>query len=616
MKVRALPGAVQLQHSPLFSWPSVLALVLIGSTVSLWFVAISAIDVRSITDLGLVSVLPPTSWIALSVLTLSFCLTLRRLNAKIALLHVIVLIVMLYGVSDLIAEVPRFAPTWKHVGVAEYIIRTGEVDPKLNAYFNWPGFFAVVAFLTEVGGLDSPLQLVQQVLTFFNLLYLGPLLMIFRAFTHDQRLVWLSAWFFFITNWIGQDYFAPQALDYLLYLAILAILVTWFKGSDPASPRVWSGRWVPARLSKPLNTLYQWLTVDRAPRRPGSLRQRIGLVTLVIVLALASVPTHQLTPFVILGVVTLLVVANRCSVRSLPILVGVLIIAWMVYAASGFVAGHVEFLVGSMGDVTNIATKNLEERMGGSPEHVLIVRIRLVMTAALWGLALLGGIRRLWNGYCDIPGAIIAIAAFSLLLIHSYGGEMLLRVYFFVLPAMAFFAAALFYPKPTAGTSRRAAVALGGVSLVLLGCFMFARYGNERADQFTVEEFEAMEYLYSSASPNSVLVAGAVNLPWKYQDYDAYRYRSALPYTRENDVNSLVCMMSNKRFQGGYLILNRAGKVDLEKFYGEPSSVWDSFEQAIESSDYFRLVFANEDAKIYELTKRRRPALCLDANVR
>ena len=59
--------------------------------------------------------------------------------------------------------------------------------------------------------------------------------LILRTLTIDRRLVWLAVWVFYLGNWVGQDYFSPQAFAYLLYLMLLAILVTWMR------PAGWPG---------------------------------------------------------------------------------------------------------------------------------------------------------------------------------------------------------------------------------------------------------------------------------------------------------------------------------------------------------------------------------------
>src|SRR6266487_849605 len=110
-------------------------------------------------------------------------------------------------------------------GTLPDIMRTGSVDPGLDAYFNWPGFFVLSAFVTQIIGYHDILPLAAWAPVFFNLIYLGPLYMIYTSATTDKRLVWLGPWFFYLTNWIGQDYFSPQGFNFFLYLVIIATLL-------------------------------------------------------------------------------------------------------------------------------------------------------------------------------------------------------------------------------------------------------------------------------------------------------------------------------------------------------------------------------------------------------
>jgi len=60
----------------------------------LWVISLKYVNIRDMTDLGLVSVLPASVIIALVILTISFCLTLRqpKLRVPIILLHLFLLI--------------------------------------------------------------------------------------------------------------------------------------------------------------------------------------------------------------------------------------------------------------------------------------------------------------------------------------------------------------------------------------------------------------------------------------------------------------------------------------------------------------------------------------------
>src|SRR6185437_9258875 len=64
------------------------------------------------------------------------------------------------------------------------------------------------------------------------------------------------------------------------------------------------------------------------------------------------------------------------------------------------------------------------------------------------------------------------------------------------------------------------------VAFVLLGCFLVARYGNEREDFVTSDELAAVQYLYHVAPPQSLLIEGWVGAPWEYQYWDRYTYYS------------------------------------------------------------------------------------------
>src|SRR5438876_7818373 len=90
----------------------------------LWVISLKYVNIRDITDLGLVSVLPASIIIALVILTISFCLTLRQpeLRVPVILLHLFLLIFMLYGITTLVEEAPRFAVVYRHAGYTEYIM--------------------------------------------------------------------------------------------------------------------------------------------------------------------------------------------------------------------------------------------------------------------------------------------------------------------------------------------------------------------------------------------------------------------------------------------------------------------------------------------------------------
>ncbi|HEY7029894.1 MAG TPA: hypothetical protein VH482_01140, partial [Thermomicrobiales bacterium] len=492
--------------------------LVVVAAVALWLLSLNNVDLARMNDFGLISVLPIPVFIALGMLTTSFCISLRErpVCTPLLVLHVLALILMLYGITAFVEDVPRFESAWKHVGIAEYIMRNGSVDPTIDAYFNWPGFFILLAFFTKICGFQSALSFVAWAPVYLELLYLGPLVMIFGRATTDKRLVWLAVWTFYLANWIGQDYLSPQGFSYFLYLVTFAILLTWFGTESAEGHPIFR---LMRRLRIPtggLDRLYGWLAPADRPNADSRLGQRLGLVVAILAMFAVVVPSHQLTPFAILGGVSGLVVFHRCRLWALPIVMGVMVVLWLRFFATDYFAGHGSQVAGQVGDVGGSVGANMTDRLSGSSGHVVVVYLRTAMALILWGLAAIGGLRRFSRGHRDFTVALLALVPFPLVVLQSYGGEMLLRVYLFSLPFMAFFAAAIFYRTGQAGRSWLTTTAVVAVSVIAIGAFFVTRYGNERMDYFTPQERASVQYLYSVAPPGSLLLGGTVKAPWKY----------------------------------------------------------------------------------------------------
>ncbi len=593
-------------------WLSLWPLLFTGYAVLVWQRSLSRVDVRLMNDLGLVSVLPPATFVALGILLATFSLSLwhRQVPLLVVLIQVVVLAFMLFGLPSIVEDTPRFAVSWRHVGVTEYITRTHQADPTIDAYFNWPGFFILSAFATELAGLPNAMAFLRWAPVFSNLLYMGPLVMIFSAVTGDRRLIWLGVWFFYLANWIGQDYFSPQGLNYFLSLVIIGILVRWFKVGHAKNRR--KHRWgMPvARLAPMVNWLSNWLAPIDAPNLPMRPWQRAGLLVIALLVFAVIVPSHQLTPFATLVGVTALVAFNRCTVRGLPLLMGIILATWVVFMAEAYLAGHLQALTAPVGKVDTALATNVTDRVQGSPQHVLVVYMRMVLSVSVWGLAALGVLRSIRRGYWDLTYALLAACPFPLLILQSYGGEMLLRVYLFALPFMAFFAAALFYTAPNAGTSFLTPVLTTIVSMALLAACLITRYGNERMDYFTTEEVAGVERLYSVAEPGALLLVGSSSLPWKTKDYEKYDYVSISHIFKKAgvrftgvEIEAVDRLARRKEYPSAFLIITRSQKAGADLLGELPPGSLDRLEQSADRSPGFELIYTNRDAKIYRLVQ-------------
>jgi hypothetical protein len=555
------------------------------AVVTTWLVSLLRFDgdLRSMSDLGLVSVLPLGALVGVGLLTVNFCLTLWRLPTRTTLLtgHVLALIVMLFGTPALIEEVARFTISWRHAGIVELVARTGTVRPDLDVYGNWPGFFVLVGFLSRAAGHSNVLGFAEWASVFFNAAYLGPLLLLYRSVAVNPRTIWLAIWIFYSANWIAQDYLAPQAFGYLLYLSSIALLLHMY--SSRAS--LW--------------------------RRLVSSRQRVSVagIILVILFAAASVPTHQLTPVQLTISLAGLALVWRRVPRALPVFIACVVAAWAVFMATPYLDGHLTGVISDVGRIGSSVEEGVSARVAGSEDHLFVVRTRLALSVAIALLAVAGCARLLAEGgkeALDRRLLVLALAPALLPAVQSYGGEVGLRAFFFALPFLAFFAANLFHPPWTHRVSLRGTTATALVLLVILAAFGFARYGNERADFFTRNEVSAFEYVYDHASPTSLLAVAASNAPWKFERYELHEYVVANKLDGWDEaaqsgnwsifLKNLAARM-NEVNTPSYLVITRSAKAGTDLVGDRPGAV-EAFERVVRRSKLFQIVFSNSDAVV------------------
>jgi hypothetical protein len=583
------PRARERAHTGLATAAMVVSLVL-------WLVSLRDVDPRAMTGLGLVSVLPPASFVALAVLAISFCLTVQRARPPQALLlaHVVLLVFFLYALPTLVEPEPRFAVTWRHVGIIGSIAETGQVDPRIDAYFNWPGFFVLAAFLANAAGLHDLLPVAAWAPVGFALLYLPPLVVLMRSLTSSPAVVWMAVWVFYLGNWIGQDYLSPQAFAFFLYLVLLAIVMTWVRSLS---------RWWPP-----------WADVEVIPGQACSLGgspRRAGMVAIALLVFAAIVPSHQLTPFAVLPGVAGLVIAGRCSARGLPVAMAVILGTWISFMTVAYLAGHVQPIVSDVGNVHASLGEGVAGRVRGDPSHIVVARVRLLLTGALWAFAVAAAVRRAWRGRDDVAPLILLAGPLMLPLLQPYGGEIAMRCFLFSLPITAFFvASSIERPPRLLRGAVRTGVLLAG-TLLLLGAFALARYGNEQMDWLSREEVAAVDRLHHLAPTGSTLVAWAPSLPWKSRDYARYHYRvvtsspewARIGALRPGGRAQVAALDEYLRAQEtrAYLVLTRSQRAQVDLTGLGPRGSVSSVERALRKSRRFRLLYANRDAAVFTL---------------
>ncbi|MEU6099421.1 hypothetical protein [Streptomyces flaveolus] len=486
----------------------------------LWIYALPRIGFREMGDYGLLDRLPVAYYLSLLVLTAGFVLSLRRAAAAPwwPAAHCAALLFALKAPPAVLYDAVRYPWASKHDAVVNTLLANGELRPEaalsgnMSAYDQWPGFFTLNAGLTRALGVESAAAYANWAPIVFGLLMIPVLVLIYRTFCRDWRLVWTAVWIFQLANWVGQDYFAPQGLAYLLHLTVIAVVLRHFVRPGSAGRLRDRSFLDPAAAAVP---------------PPTNRRQRAVCVVVLAPLIAAVNATHQLTPVMLCVCLLALNLTRRYRNAGLLAVAGLLMLTWDLTMGRPLFVETLSTLKESIGELTQNSRAGYAGQLTG-PGPELAGRANVLMVLAIVVLAGVAVVlrRRLTRG--ALPLLLVSVAPVPLFAVNDYGGEMLFRVYLFGLPGAAFFAAAALVPAAAGSRpdrakvlrNRAAAVALPAVLLVLLAGFLPSYYGKEKMYYTPPEETALVTRALDSAPDGSLILATTGSFPQALHRYD------------------------------------------------------------------------------------------------
>ena len=418
-----------------------LADLLLPVGIALWAFGVSTTAATALGPYGLPPVLPTAFWAGVALIVVSAAVELGRdhVSGWRMALHTATLTVMLYGTAPLVYSQGRYSWLYKTIGVVQYVNANGRLNPAIDIYQNWPGFFALAAWFGKVASVASPLAYAKWAQLVFELAALPLLYLAYDALSLTTRQRWLALLLYAGTNWIGQDYFSPQGLGTLLSLGIMAIALRWlYVRKSLTSPGVQAGK-------------------DRAGKssRRGRYPLLLGVALLVIYFVLSF--EHELSPYILAVQIGALAVARLVRPRWLPIL--------LVAIALGYLAprfGYVNSTYGLLNSIGNFFSNARPPALQGggvSAAQHMILRGQEALSLGMWFLAVVGVVLGRRGGRSVGALALLAFSPFITLALLAYGQEGVLRVYLFSLPWTAALAALALAPFPklkTFGTPKPA----------------------------------------------------------------------------------------------------------------------------------------------------------------
>jgi hypothetical protein len=468
----------------LFRLRNCLPWFLLAAAVLLWSFALPMADAQLLGDLGLLPELP-LIWYAAVALILGLCIwgvAKPRISGRWFLIaSTTILVVMLYASASLLAQVPRLPWVYKHIAVTDFISAAGHVDPSIDIYNRWPGFFATSAFLGEISGYPDAVSYASWAELGFALVNVTLVLAIARALSKSPRIYWTAALVFVVSNWVNQNYYSPQAFSFTLYLTMCLVALMFLRGN----PIRWVGSIERRLLRRRLQA--QDASAAPAPNR----RLEAAAVIAVIVLQAVIVIGHQLTPYLAVLALFPLFVAGYFRPRWLG---PVLLVMALAYLVPNF--EYVEKNYGLFSGFDVFSNASNTPRAEPLTDAGRLAAHGAIVLSIFTGLLGVGGyIRRLRRG--DVRTTLIvawlAVAPAFGLLGQSYGGEARFRVYLFALPWLAIGVAWLFWPGGL--RTRRTAIQLTACLAIMAALFTTVYFRPEADYRVSREDVVAGKWL-------------------------------------------------------------------------------------------------------------------------
>jgi len=592
----------------------------LAAALGLWGWSLQHVDVSDLGGFGLPAQLPWSYWAAVALLLLGFVGALRRRGRHPVwpAAYTVALLLVQRATSALVYHTLLYAWTWKHIDIIDRLLANGghvELGNQLGAmapYDQWVGFFAANTALIRMLGLNTALSYAAWAPFVSSLVLIVPLYLVFRCFSRDQRLVWTALWIFFLGNWVGQDYFSPQAFAFFLYLGVLAVVFRQF-----------------AREGRPglLSSLDAGYPLGAEPRRPLDRRSRLLWTLLLLPVLVAIAAAHQLTPVMLAVGLVALCLTRRYRNLWLALLACAIPAIWDFSSALAFFRLQLPQMAQSFGNLL----ANSQAGGGTTPTGLGPVTISYLdrgLSALVALLAVAGLLRHPPLRRAGLPMLLLGVSPIPMAVANNYGGEMIFRVYMFALPGLAFFAAAALQPSPANGRTvswarrsvtaalQRPRTALLNIAVLALlaGAFFPSYYGKDRVNYFPTGEIQLVDRLYAIAPPGSQIIAATPNFPDAYRDYNQY----TLWWLSDDDQATNTALLADPagyltgQKQTGwitqqnprassYVIFTRAQEADVSMDGLLPPGSIQRIEASLAASPRFRVVLQNADGIVYQV---------------
>ncbi|MGB6277925.1 MAG: hypothetical protein WBF80_21215 [Rhodococcus sp. (in: high G+C Gram-positive bacteria)] len=520
----------------------------------LWLPLLPGLERATYSQFGLLTAgTGPGLVLCMVLIMAAFLIALRRHQLRTMLVAIGLAIVVQRFTVTLVTSAPIYDWTYKHVAVTEFVLDLNRLAPSgVDIYSEWPSFFLVSAWFQHVTGYDT-LSLAHVFAPMIHVVLAAAVYGLARVMKFDKRAAITAAMLAEVINWVGQDYYSPQAWAVLLAVGFLALLMS------------------------------------------SSLTRSAAYVSIVPFAAL--VPTHQLTPYWLMAVTGVLLVTRRAKPWWLMIPLGIILLGYL-YPRLPIVAPYGLFQ--GFDPVQNAASNVEEEGVLGKQITSLVCR---ALSGGVFVLAFVSAIYAWRTKKTFWAPMVMAFGSIMLLAGQSYGGEAIFRVYLYAIPGCVLLITplflALFDRKPsqdrpsrarriTARTSVAVATA-GAISCAVLGLqSYFGLWPIVLEHRQQIDDARAMAAQSPSGTSITMLYSSG------------YPARSTSDYGRLTEANEywdVPLYALGPEYMEGFPTPEKLGEIDYNASVSDTPTYMVLTRQSLEAMQYYGFVADDEVAR-------------------
>ena len=415
-------------------------------------------------------------WYAGLALVLAGIVLAFRTSEAQGLAGLVSLVAGLTLTPALVYGMPRSQTAAQHIDLVQLILHQHFLNRGANIYGAYSGFFSGIAWVCNLAGIHNSLGLATCWPFVIGLIALAELRFFLGRLVRSSYQILAAMTLVVLVNAMGTDYFSPQSAGFALGLGVFGLVLSGDRDRPELSDRL-----------------------------------RLGLLVLA---GCSLAVTHELSPFIVSGVLIVLVVFRVTGPWWVPATCLVPAVAWGLFnrsVLSGFLSLHDLGSLSNFVPPVTVATPGLQ-RLPIVAESSYALLLGILVLA---GLAIVGFLRtvRSKQSWAYLISAGVGL---GVLVANPYGNEGIFRATLFGIPWLAVLAAVAIGSRPPSW--------LTGVSwltsLGLLTTYLVAMFGLDGVNVIRPSDLRVLQAYESHAPASSYLlnlcygdIPGSVTVP-------------------------------------------------------------------------------------------------------